>query len=490
MQKIILINPAFNIVKSKYDTSLSVGLLCIASYLYKRGVSVKIIDCARQKDWEKFLNEELPQAGYVGLSVMTTQIPSALQIAERVRKFDPRIKLIWGGAHITFFPEETLKSDLVDFVISHEGEETLWELLRELENSQNPDFSKIQGLGYKKESEIFVNSKRELLAMSEIPLPDWNLVPSEILERLELVPTHTSRGCPHRCAFCINAITQNRWRMREAEEVLEDIAVIQSKPFFKGKNLRFWDENFFVDLKRVDEIIDGMIKRNLIIPWETTIRADYFSRPEMTDDFMAKLRKSGCYLLSFGAESGSQKILKKIDKDITREQILNSGRQCLRYDIIPQYSFMVGLPGEKDEDIRQTIDLIDELIKLDKRVQILGPQAFRPYPGSTLYQECLESGWKAPQSLDDWSLAILNEMSYLTPYQFPWVKNPDLVDSLEAYARFGAHAFQSALGSTATSNKFLKLIFILVCKLRWKFRFFKWPIEYKLAKKYISAINL
>ncbi len=228
-----------------------------------------------------------------------------------------------------------------------------------------------------------------------------------------------------------------------------------------------------------------MIKRNLIIPWETTIRADYFSRPEMTDEFIAKLRKSGCYLLSFGAESGSQRILKKIDKDITREQILNSARQCLKHDIIPQYSFMVGLPGEKREDIDQTINLIDDLLKLNPRVQILGPQAFRPYPGSTLYQECLESGWKAPQSLKEWSSAILNEMSYLTPYQFPWVEDPALADSLEAYARFGAHGFKSALGSTATSNKFLKLVFILACKLRWKLRFFKWPLEYKLAKKFV-----
>jgi radical SAM superfamily enzyme YgiQ (UPF0313 family) len=229
--------------------------------------------------------------------------------------------------------------------------------------------------------------------------------------------------------------------------------------------------------------------RNLVIPWETTIRADYFSRPEMTNEFLAKLRKSGCYLLSFGAESGSQKILKKIDKDITREQILNSARQCLKYDIIPQYSFIVGLPAETKEDIGQTIDLIDDLLKLDKRVQILGPQAFRPYPGSTLYEECLASGWQAPRDLENWATAILNEISYLTPRQFPWVEDPDLAESLEAYARFGAQSFKSALGSTVTSNKFLKIPFIMICKLRWKLRFFKWPIEYKLAKKYITVSN-
>ena len=197
----------------------------------------------------KILDEELPDAVYAGLSVMTTQIPSALQISERVRKFNPRIKIIWGGAHVTFFTKETLESDLVDFAISHEGEETLWELIQTLE-SPKPDFSKIKGLGYKDGGRTFNNSKRELLPMSEIPLPNWDLVPTEILERLELVPTHTSRGCPHRCAFCINAITKNRWRMREPEKVLEDIEIIQEKPYFKEQKSAVLGRKVFCRLKR------------------------------------------------------------------------------------------------------------------------------------------------------------------------------------------------------------------------------------------------
>ncbi|MDD5589872.1 MAG: radical SAM protein [Candidatus Portnoybacteria bacterium] len=487
MKKLILLNPEFNIAKTKYDTSLSVGLLCLGSYLYKKGVPVKIIDCARQEKWEKVFEEEIKDAAYLGFSVMTTQIPSALRIAWWVKNFFPRVKLIWGGPHATFFPQETLESNLVDFVILNEGEGTMWELLDSLEASYNPDFSKIDGLGWKKDGQIFINEKKELLPMREIPLPNWELMPSEVLERLEIVPTHTSRGCPHRCAFCINAITKNRWRMRESGKVLEDIAIIKSKPCFAGKKLRFWDENFFVDMVRVKEIVEGMIKNDLIIPWETTVRADYFSRPELTDDLLEAMKQSGCYLLSFGAESGSPKILKKIDKDITRQEIIESAKKCLRHGIIPQYSFMVGLPGETAKDIRQTISLIDELVALDPKVQILGPQAFRPYPGSKLYEECLEAGWKSPEGLKEWARAVENELNYLTPFNFPWVKDPGLVDSLEAYARFGAVGFKNALGSTVTSSKLLKAAFIAVCKLRWKTRFFKWPIEYKLAKKYIAG---
>ncbi len=126
----------------------------------------------------------------------------------------------------------------------------------------------------------------------------------------------------------------------------------------------------------------------LDIPWETTVRANYIKKGMIDDSFMERLKKSGCYLLSFGAESGSPAILKKIQKDINAEEILNSAKLCLKHNIIPQYSFMIGLPGESKKDMKLTLKLIDKLVKLSDKVQILGPQAFRPYPGSPLYEEC------------------------------------------------------------------------------------------------------
>ena len=319
-----------------------------------------------------------------------------------------------------------------------------------------------------------------------MPLFNWDLVAPEILRNLRLIPSLTSRGCPHFCTFCINAILKNSWRMRTAEQVLCDLEIIKSKAYFKDKKLRFWDENFFVDINRAREIVSGMIERNLIIPWETTVRADYI-RPGMIDDeLMERLRRSGCYLLSFGAESGSLRILEKIKKHITPEQIINSAKMCWRYDIIPQYSFMIGLPGEEKNDMMMTLDLIDKLAKLSEKVQIIGPQAFRPYPGSTLYEECLVAGWQAPRTLDEWAHLAQNQLSYLAVKNFPWVKDKNFVESMEAYVRFGAHSVKSALGSSVSASRILKLGFILICKLRWKLKFFWWPVEFKLAKKFVT----
>ena len=387
--------------------------------------------------------------------------------------------MVWGGSHPTFFIDQTIAHPLVDIVCFGEGEITFFEL------ASGHELSQIKGIIYKKDGQIIKNQMRELHDPAQTKLFNWDLVAPEILKKLELIPSLTSRGCPHRCTFCINAIVKNRWRGRTVEQVLEDLRIIKSKDYFSGKGLRFWDENFFVDINRSKNIVAGMIERGLILPWETTVRADYLKEGMIDDNFMSDLKKSGCYLLSFGAESGSPIILKKIKKDIAPDQIVNSARMCLKYGIIPQYSFMIGLPGETKADMMLTLKVIDRLVKLSPLVQILGPQAFRPYPGSELYRECLASGWQAPQSLDEWAHLVQNELSYLTVQNFPWVKYKDFVESMEAYVRFGAMNLKSAMGSSVRAQKFLKLIFVLVCELRWKLKFFYFPFEYKLAKKFV-----
>lgn len=483
MNKIILINPPFNIAKEKYDSSVSVGLLSIASYLDSQGVAVQMVDGARQDNYIDLIKQVAPDCSLAGISVMTTQIEGALEISRLIKKINPLCKIIWGGSHPTFFPKQTIINEAIDAVCVSEGEITMLEII-----NQN-SFKDVNGILYKENGQVIVNPPRALHDPATTSLFNWELVPSEILNNLKLVPSLTSRGCPHRCTFCINAILQNCWRPRTAEQVLEDLAIIKTRPYFAGKTIRFWDENFFVDINRAKKIIDGIIERDLVIPWETTIRADYIRAGAVDDEFAAKLKKSGCYLLSFGAESGSPEILKKIKKDILPEQIITSAKLCLKHDIIPQYSFMIGLPGESKKDMMMTIKVIDQLTKLSPKIQILGPQAFRPYPGSELYEECLAAGWQEPKTLDEWAHLIKNELSYLTVKNFPWVKEKDFVESMEAYVRFGALSFKSAMGSSIKAKKLLKLGFVLICKLRWKLKFFYWPIEFKLAKKFVTKTD-
>jgi len=480
MSKVLLINPPFNIAKENYDSSVSVGLLSIASFLDSKGVGVNIIDGVRQKNYLGLLEKTIQDCDMAGISVMTTQISNAFKICKLIRNINPKCKIVWGGAHPSFFTKETAVHDLVDLVCFGEGEEVMLELV------QGKPWREIKGIAYKNSQGIKVNPPRELVDPTQMPLFNWDLVPREILENLELIPSLTSRGCPHQCTFCINAILKNRWRMRMADQVINDLKTINKKEYFKDKKLRFWDENFFVNINRAKEIIDRMIREGLSRPWETTVRANYLRNGMIDDEFLTKLKKSGCYLLSFGAESGCPRILKKIKKGIEPEDVIRSAKMSLKHGIVPQYSFMIGLPGETKSDMMETLRLIDKLVHLSPKIQILGPQAFRPYPGSELYQECIEAGWQAPKNLDEWAHLVENELNYLTVQNFPWVKDKDFVESMEAYVRFGAHSIESAMGSSIKAQRFLKLGFVLLCKLRWKLKFFKWPIEFKIAKKFVT----
>jgi anaerobic magnesium-protoporphyrin IX monomethyl ester cyclase len=480
MSKVLLINPPFNIAKENYDSSISVGLMSIGTYLASKGVDLLMIDGVRQKEYLALIEKGVSGCRYAGLSVMTMQIPKALEISRLIRKLNPNCKIIWGGSHPTFFTKETASESMVDLTVFGEGEDTMLEIV------EGKDPAAIKGLAYKKDGQVIINPDRPLHDPANMPLFSWDLVSREILDNLYLVPSLTSRGCPHQCTFCINAILKCRWRPRTVEQVTLDLKIISAREEFKGKKLRFWDENFFVDLNRSRRIIDGMIENEFGLEWETTVRADYLKAGRIDDEFLAALKRSGCYLLSFGAESGSPKILKKIKKGITPDEIVESARMCLRHGIIPQYSFMIGLPGEDRSDMFKTLDLIGRLLALSDQVQILGPQAFRPYPGSLLYEECLTAGWKAPGSLSEWDELAKNELSYLSVKNFPWVKDKDLVESMEAYVRFGAHSIKSAMGSSVSAPKPIKLLFILICKLRWKLKLFYFPIEFKIAKKYVN----
>jgi len=480
MSKVLLINPPFNVNKENYDSSISVGLLSIASYLDSHNIKVEIIDGIRQKNYLKLIEEKIKNCNYAGISVMTTQIPNALKVSRLIKEINPSCKIVWGGVHPSLFIKETVSHPLIDMACYGEGEITMYNL------ASNQSLSEVNGIAYQKDDEIIINEPQKLHDPTKAPLFNWDLISKEVLENIHLIPSLTSRGCPHRCTFCINAILKNRWRPRTAKQVLKDLEIIKNKEYFKNKKLRFWDENFFVDIKRAKEIINGMIERDLIIPWETTVRVNYLKEGMVDEEFIKKLKKSGCYLLSFGAESGCPRILKKIKKDIMPEDVINSAKMCLKYDIIPQYSFMAGLPGETRSDVMETLKLIDKLVELSDKIQILGPQAFRPYPGSELYQECLEAGWQEPKLLDQWEKAIKDELNYLNVQNFPWLDNPNFIESLEAYVRFGAHSIKSALGSTVKASKFLKLPFILLCKLRWKLKFFSFPWDYKLAKRFVT----
>ena len=439
-QKVVLVYPRFP--EALAAVSLPMGPLYVGSYLEAQGYEVVLLDANNFGGDQSFagtLRDELASASALGLSVMTGQIASALEISKLAKQTNPTLPVIWGGVHATLFSEQTVRCEHVDFAVRGEGERTLEELLRAL--AGDGALEDVRGITFRQtdSDEIIVTQEREPLDLDSLPSVKWKLLetisPGQRLKLSELVNRtlsgiylQTGRGCPHRCTFCINSVLMNKYRDRRSDLVIEDIRELVQAGVDR---IWFMDENFFTSKKRVTEIITGIEQLGLKFKWYATVRANYL-RPNYVDsDFLARLQKAGLDFVGIGAESGSPRVLKLLKKDITVEETLNAARMLSKARMKASFSFMIGLPGEEKDDMLKTLRLIESITAIDTSFsfRILGPQVYRPYPGSELYLECLQRGLREPTTLEEWANSpyTVGETigrAVVNPDAYPWIGYP------------------------------------------------------------------
>lgn len=435
-------NPGVDI-EDEIDKSVPIGLMSIASILEKKGYVPKIIDARifRKADILKIIKSEVEDVICVGLSVMTPQIRHALQLSNFIKDLDKNIPIVWGGIHPILFPEQTIQDTNVDFVVQAEGEYVLSDLVRYLEKGE-PGLDKIEGLGYKIDGEVRLNKLNPPIDVAKLPRLAYHLLNIEKYidrtlvnhRRVRSLDIHTSRGCPYRCTFCTNPILSfGKWRALPVERVLEDIDFLVNT--YNLNHLWIMDDYFFGAKDRVLYIVKGLIERGYKLSWEANVRADDFEPQRINDEFLTLLRESGCYALRIGAESGSDRILELLKKDITVSQTINAVKQCSKHGIISMCFFITGIPEETFEEVKKTFSLIWRLEEMDPEVVLLSPGTYRPYPGGELYNKCKELGLTEPQDLEGWkgpdSLG-----GYLDLKDLPWVKHSRLIGDLQTYTRW------------------------------------------------------
>ena len=486
--KVLLINPRHP--KRLVRLNIPLGLLYVGTYISQRGYEVNIIDVNNFDHTRQFFNKleaELDSTLAVGLSVMTAQIPSAMEISRYVRQINPSIPIIWGGIHPTFYPEQVAGSDYADFAVKREGEITALELLTAIKEDSDP--GQVNGISFKSGQKVITTEDRQPLDINQLPPLAWNLVEdirsignlAEVAKRSGIgLPVLTSRGCPHRCKFCINPVLKLKYRCREADLVLKDIEGIIN---LGVDCISFFDEDLFANRRRLVEIIDGIEKRGLKFRWFAATRVDYFNDNRINMDLVARIKESGCQQLGFGAESGSQRILDYLKKDITIEDTLNAARMMNQVGIDATFSFMIGLPGEGADDIKQTLQLITRISGINNSFRILGPFIYRPYPGSELYLECLKSGMKEHATLEEWATSpyIGSEIRPGDYQMFPWVQYP-----MEDLTRL---IFYSWLSGLKLRYPPLTRLARTIGSLRCRRLFFKWPVE-RIAMRLLLGLRL
>lgn len=480
-KKIVLVKPG-NIYG--YSAYPPLGLLTIGTVLHEKGYDVRIIDVAAQKDYRRQLQEECKDAVLIGIGCYTSEIKSAIEVTDFIKK-NYNIPVIWGSWHPTLFPAQTCEDKNVDAVVIGEGDYSVLKLVQSFEGKGQ--LQDIAGIAYKEDSKVVVSEPDGYINIEELPPVRYDLVDLSRYSGSKLtdyfsksnnvwLPYQSSRGCPHRCAFCINTVTNNnRYRPMSARKVIEEVRSLIEK--YGLTHLRIIDDNFFVDCGRVRDICQGFIEGKFNISWDAECRVDYFRDGHLDDELLELCTKSGLVELTLGCESGSQRILDLMRKDIKVEQIINCVAQCHKHKIVPRCSFMVGIPGEKKEDILLTARLINKLKDIAPEMAF-GVATFRPYPKSEMCDDLMQKGvFKEPETLREWSTKRYVEYYTERTHKQPWQDYPGLTQNVSFY--------YTAAGGVLIANQQIKSnllkkvnsFFIKLANKRVRSLFFGFPID-------------
>ena len=394
--KVLLIYPGNKSSAGAY----SQGLLYVAKSLQKINIDVSILHLA----WESTKKIQYENYLFVGISMLTgTMILDGLKVAKLIKKYNSKIPIVLGGVHPSLLPEQTLQNELVDIVVIGEGERTIQDLAMCMLNQG--DLSNVRGIAYKEEGKVIINQPQDLIDLNTLDMD----LPYELLGKVFYEPTaisvHTSRGCPHRCSFCYSpAFNKRKYRQKNAEKVVEEVEYLHKK--YNIKNFNFANEDeFFIDIQRAYEIFQSIIQKGLKIRWTSFCRFDTFDRAykKFGQEFMDLMKKSGCYYMSFGAESGSQRLLDEIiKKDIKVEQIV-SGIEAMKSNKIPhRVTFMNGWPTETEYDTNATFNTIDKISYKNPYI-LTAILNLCPFPGTAIF-ELLNKDYNCqfPDSLEKW----------------------------------------------------------------------------------------
>jgi radical SAM superfamily enzyme YgiQ (UPF0313 family) len=292
-----------------------------------------------------------------------------------------------------------------------QGEVTFAELVRAIEEKK--DLNQIPGITFKEGEKVIQNKDRPIISLNDLEPMPYDMI--DINRYRPHFSYLSSIGCPMACGFCADAVVYKRkWLSMDPYRLADEIATLSKKIGWRIKSIYFIDNNFFVNSERVKIFCEEILKKGIRITWEALGHPHQLAR--FDDGYYELLRKSGCYRILTGAESGSQTILDYIGKKATVEDTLLFAKKCKQNKIIPVLSLMCGFPKSPMEDLKETILFINDVKRVNRgaKVKLF---FFTPYPGSQLYQEAIDSGFQPPNTLEGWSrytLAVRN-MPYLDP---------------------------------------------------------------------------
>jgi len=397
--KVLLINPKANL-PIEVRTSPPLGLAYLGAVSEERGDAVRILDMeVEEAPLSQVLREERPDL--IGITANTIQIKAAWRVAQEI-KAQIDLPIVLGGPHPTVLPEESAQRVEVDIVVRGEGETTWADLCQKWEVGAS--LEEVEGISYRQNGRMIHNPDRPPIAdVDSLPFPAHHLFKMEHYTNLQ--PTLdtvqgksfsllTSRGCPYRCTYCAQ-ILPRVWRMRSTENVVAEWRWLVKD--LGAKEIGVLDDSFNIDRQRVLAICDLLISEGLNhVPWIMIngIRANL-----VDEELLDRMREAGCIRTAFGVESGNQGILDTvIDKHLTLEEIRAAFKAAKSVGMETIGFFIIGLPGETEETIEDTIRFACELDPLVANFSMA-----TPFPGTEMREVVLEKGRLLAQDWDDYA---------------------------------------------------------------------------------------
>ncbi len=370
-KKIVLIQlPSPYLLVENWITPMH--LYYLQAYLKKMGFrNVLVVNLAGKDNYKQLIP---PDCDYYGMSVFTPQYSMAKEISAYIKN-NFKGTIIAGGHHITALPKESLKGSDIDIAVIGEGEHTLFDLA-----SQKP-LSEIPGIAYKENSKILINQPRGFEPnidnfpfpdMSQINLQEYHGMVLDKDKKIFEMSLITSRGCPFNCAFCVNKrFWKQTVRFHSAEYVIEALDILHERGI---NNFRFVDDNFDLNKPRLWKILEHLKKLNS--KWNCSMRSR-----NVTDETISAMKESGLTEVSLGIESGSDKILKIINKEEDVKDHIKAITTLKKYGIIARAFMMSGLPGEDQATVDETIKFIKE-----QPADFYTLFTFTPFPGTDVWE--------------------------------------------------------------------------------------------------------
>jgi anaerobic magnesium-protoporphyrin IX monomethyl ester cyclase len=376
--KILLINPpAGSIYFMLRLKTPPLGLAYVAAVLEQANHQVNIIDLnVEPKDYQALPYSEFD---LVGISVDTMRYPISLKIAEAAKR--QKRMVVAGGQHVTFFDSEALSTGLFDFVVRGEGEYTMLDLVKHIEEGNS--FQEVKGISFLDDEEVIRTPSRPLIQdLDSVPFPARELLPLQnytvTLNGRFMTAALTSRGCPFNCDFCAaSQFFGRKWRTRSIENVMEEIEFLYEKYGYRA--VAFFDDHFTLNPQRMVEFCENILKRDWDLYWWAFSRVDSVVKNE---ELVKLMGRAGLKQVFIGFESANQEVLDGYGKDLSVDNAFKAMEILKKYKISVWASFIIGALNETKKMIKQTVKFAHRLNPNYIQFGIL-----TPYPGTVLYEK-------------------------------------------------------------------------------------------------------